>query len=153
MEQLNFDSGIREYKINNNGVLRFNPGDPNVYARFMEASEKIQAVEKMMESKMKALGDSETDGAAVLQILAEADKQMKEILNWVFGKGNDFDEILEGVNLMAVATNGERVVTNLLNALLPIIHEGAENCAKQQIGDAVQQAQVNRAARRAKPKA
>ena len=150
MEQLSFDSGIREYKINNNGLLRFNPGDPNVYARFMEASEKIQEVERAMEAKLKALDDSETNGAAVLQIIAEADKQMKETLNWVFGKGNDFDEILEGVNLMAVATNGERVVSNLLNALLPIIQEGAENCAKQQIGDAVQQAQANRAARRAK---
>lgn len=150
MEQLNFDSGIREYKINNNGVLRFNPGDPNVYARFMESTEKIQGVENALESKTKALADSDVDGSAVLQLLAEADKQMKEVLNWVFGKGNDFDEILEGVNLMAVATNGERVVTNLLNALLPIIQEGAENCAKQQIGDAVQQAQANRAARRAK---
>ena len=150
MEQLSFDSGIREYKINNNGLLRFNPGDPNVYARFMEASEKIQEVERAMEAKLKALDDSETNGAAVLQIIAEADKQMKETLNWVFGKGNDFDEILEGVNLMAVATNGERVVSNLLNALLPIIQEGAENCAKQQIGDAVQLAHMNRAQRRAK---
>lgn len=150
MEQLNFDSGIREYKINNNGVLRFNPGDPNVYARFMEASEKIQEAESAMEAKMKALENSKDSGVAVLQLLAEVDKQMKEILNWVFGKGNDFDEILEGVNLLAVATNGERVVTNLLNALLPIIQDGAENCAKQQIGDAVQQAQMNRAARRAK---
>lgn len=148
MEQLNFDSGIREYKINNNGVLRFNPGDPNVYARFLESTEKIQEVESAMESKIKTIDDSDVDGASVLHLLAEADKQMKEVLNWVFGKGNDFDEIMEGVNLMAVATNGERVVTNLLNALLPIIHEGAESCAKQQIGDAVQQAQMNRAARR-----
>ena len=149
MEVLNFDSGIREYKINNNGVLRFNPGDPNVYARFMEASEKIQKIEDEMAGKTKALDNSEDSGGAVLQILAEADKQMKDVLSWVFGKGNDFDEIMEGVNLMAVATNGERVVTNLLNALLPIIQTGAENCAKQQIGDAVQQAKLNRAGRRA----
>lgn len=147
MENLHFDSGIREYKINNNGVLRFNPGDPNVYARFMEASEKIQGIEKELESKAKAL--EEKDGAAVLQLLSTADKQMKEVLSWVFGKGNDFDEIMGGVNLMAVATNGERAITNLLDALLPIIQEGAEACAQQQIGDAVQQAQLNRAARRA----
>lgn len=147
MEILNFDSGIREYKINNNGVLRFNPGDPNVYARFVEASEKIQSIEKNMTDKAAEL--KENDGAAVLRILADADKQMKDVLDWVFGNGNDFDEIMEGVNLMAVATNGERVITNLLNALLPIIQAGAEECAKEQIGDAVQQAQLNRAARRA----
>lgn len=147
MEILNFDSGIREYKINNNGVLRFNPGDPNVYARFMEASEKIQGIEKELVSKAEAL--DEKDGVAVLQILSDADKQMKDVLCWVFGKGNDFNEIMEGINLMAVATNGERVVTNLLNALMPVIQQGAEECARQQVGDAVQQAQMNRAARRA----
>lgn len=147
MEILNFDSGIREYKINNNGVLRFNPGDPNVYARFMEASEKIQGIEKDMTEKAAEL--KENDGASLLRILADADKQMKDVLGWVFGKGNDFNEIMEGVNLMAVATNGERVITNLLNALLPIIQQGAEACAQQQIGDAVQQAQLNRAQRRA----
>ena len=147
MEILNFDSGIREYKINNNGVLRFNPGDPNVYARFVEASEKIQKIEDEMTKKASEL--KENDGAAVLRLLANADQQMKDVLGWVFGKGNDFNEIMEGVNLMAVATNGERVITNLLNALLPIIKQGAEDCAQQQIGDAVQQAQLNRAARRA----
>ena len=149
MEQLIFDSGIREYKINNNGVLRFNPGDPNVYARFMEASEKIQRIEEEMVAQAKEADAPEAASAAVLQILSAADKQMKDVLNWVFGKGNDFDEIMEGVNLMAVAVNGERVITNLLNALLPIIQEGAEACAKQQVGDAVQQAKLNRAQRRA----
>lgn len=148
MEILNFDSGIREYKINNNGVLRFNPGDPNVYARFVEASEKIQEIEKDMTAKAAEL--KENDGAAILRLLADADQQMKDVLGWVFGKGNDFNDIMEGVNLMAVATNGERVVTNLLNALLPIIQQGAEECAQQQIGDAVQQAQLNRAQRRAR---
>lgn len=147
MEILNFDSGIRKYKINNNGVLRFNPGDPNVYARFLEASEKIQEIEKDLTDKAAKL--NENDGAATLSLLADADKQMKDVLGWVFGKGNDFNDIMEGVNLMAVATNGERVITNLLNALLPIIQQGAESCAQQQIGDAVQQAQLNRAARRA----
>ena len=147
MQTLNFDSGIREYKINNNGVLRFNPGDPNVYARFLEASEKIQKIEEELTTKGKKV--DENDGAAVLRLLSDADKQMKDVLGFVFGNGNDFNDIMEGVNLMAVATNGERVITNLLNALLPIIQQGAETCAKQQIGDAVQQAQLNRAARRA----
>lgn len=147
MEKLIFDNGIKEYEVNGSGVLRFNPGDPNVYARFMEATDRIQTVEKDMENQGKDLAES--DGAGVLKLLTEADRQIKEILGWVFGKGNDFDEILGGVNLMAVAINGERVITNLLNSLLPIIEQGASDCAKQQIGDAVQQAKQNRAQRRA----
>lgn len=148
MEKILFDSGVKTFEINDNGVLRFNPSDPNVYARFMEATEKIQTVEKDMEAKGKGL--AENDGAGALKLLATADQQIKEILNWVFGASNDFDKILGGVNLMAVATNGERVITNFLQALLPIVEEGANTCANQQIGDAVAQAQLNRAQRRAK---
>ena len=44
----------------------------------------------------------------------------------------DFQKILSGVNLLAVADNGERVVTNLFAALEPVLVEGAKRCASQQ---------------------
>ena len=147
MQQINFDNGVKAYKINEDGVLRFNPGDPNLYARFLDAADKIQEIENNMAAKGKEI--DENDGAGSLRLLAEADRQIKEILSWVFGKNNDFDEIMGGVNLMAVAGNGERVITNLLSALTPILEKGAKKCAEQQIGDAVKQAQTNRAQRRA----
>lgn len=149
MEKIVFDSGIKEYEINNNGVLRFNPGDPNVYARFYDAAEQIKDIERDLIAKGEAVSNDEENVEAAVRLMQEADKQVKELLNHVFGAENDFDKLLGGVNLLAAATNGERVITNLLNALLPIIQQGAEACAQQQIGDAVQQAQLNRAARRA----
>lgn len=148
MEKIVFDSGIKEYEINNNGVLRFNPSDPNVYARFVDAAGEITKIEEMLVQKAKE-HEVEEDGTAALRLLAEADKQIKEILNGVFGNGNDFDVIMGGVNLMAVATNGERVITNLIQALMPIMEAGAKLCSKQQVDNAVQQARLNRAARRA----
>lgn len=147
MQQINFDNGVKAYKINEDGVLRFNPGDPNLYARFLDAADKIQEIENNMAAKGKEI--NENDGAGSLRLLAEADRQIKETLSWVFGKNNDFDEIMGGVNLMAVAGNGERVITNLLSALTPILEKGAKKCAEQQIGDAVKQAQTNRAQRQA----
>ena len=153
--KLTFDSGIREFQINDNGVLRFNPADPNVYARLMESGEKIKAVEGKLLAKAKELipaDAEEANGAAVVQLMAEADKEIKDILAYIFGAENDFDEIFAGVNLMAVCANGERVLTNFLNALLPIVQEGAEKCAKQQINGAVKKAQGNRAQRRAAAK-
>ena len=45
MEKIQFDVGQRSYRINGGGILRFNPCDPNLYRRFMEAVEKLQAVE------------------------------------------------------------------------------------------------------------
>ncbi len=155
MEKLIFDSGIREFQINNNGVLRFNPADPNVYARLMESGEKIKAVEDRLLTKAKELipdGAEETNGAVVLRLMNEADKEIKDILAYIFGSENDFDEIFAGVSLMAVGDNGERVLTNFLNAIMPIVESGAEKCAKQQIGSAVKKAQDNRAQRRAAAK-
>ena len=145
MEKLTFDSGIREFEINGSGVLRFNPGDPNVYARLLGAMDEIKAVEADLVEKAKCVQDD--DGAAVLRLMAQADKRMKEILSGVFGNENDFDQILGGVNVMAVCGNGERAITNLLNALTPIIQDGAEKCAKQQADKAVAEAQAARALR------
>lgn len=145
MESIKFDSGVKEYEINNNGVLRFNPSDPNVYARFFDATEQIQVIEEELVRKGK-----EASGEAAVRYIQEADKKVKELLEHVFGPGNDFDKLLGGVNLLAVAANGERVVTNLLQALMPIIEEGAKRCAGQKIDDAVNKAKQARAQRGAK---
>ena len=145
MEDLNFDYGIREFKINGRGVLRFNPSDPNVYDRLMDALDEIKDVESSLMEQAKEI--QQDDGAAVLRLMAQTDKQVKKILGEVFGPENDFDEILGGVNVMAVASNGERVISNLLNVLTPIIQEGAEKCAKQQADKAVAEAQAARALR------
>ena len=142
MEKISFDSGIKSYKINGAGVLRFNPGDPNVYARFLEAADKLQTVEAALAEEAKQL--PQADGAAVVQLLNRADREMKGILAWVFGDGNDFDKILNGVNLLAVADNGQRVVTNLLEALQPVLVEGAERCAMEKVDAAVQKARKRR---------
>lgn len=125
MEKIQFDVGRRSYRINGGGILRFNPCDPNLYRRFMEAVEKLQVVE----AEMTEHAQTDMD---VLQLMAEADRKMKEILNWVFGSGNDFHKLLEDINLLAVAENGERVVTNLFAALEPVLVEGAKLCAASQ---------------------
>lgn len=147
MEQLIFDSGIKEFQVNGKGVLRFNPSDPNVYGRFMEAMDKIKEVEKKMTAKAKLVEkkqDQDT-GEAVIRIMCETDSKMKAILNEIFGHENNFDQLLEGVNLMAVASNGKRVITNLLEVLQPIMEEGAKACADGE----VETAKLNREQRRA----
>ena len=155
MEKLIFDSGIREFQINGNGVLRFNPADPNVYARLMESGEKIKSVEEKLLARAKELipeGNEEAGGPVVVQLMTEADKETKKILAYIFGEENDFDAIFAGCSTMAVCSNGERALTNFLNALLPVVQEGAEKCAKQQIDAATKKAKANRAQRRAAAK-
>ncbi len=143
MKNIQFDSGIQEYRINGAGVLRFNPGDPNVYARFLEATQKMLSVESHLTQQAKALEGKDT-GEQIVKLMADADRQMKEVLDWVFGNGNCFDQILGGVNLLAVAVNGERVITNLLGALQPILVAGAQACAKEKTDAAVKKAKRRR---------
>lgn len=86
-------------------------------------------------------------GTDAIQLLAQADQRAKGLLAEVFGPGNDFDAMLGGTNLLAVAGNGERVITNLFAALQPILEAGARQCADAKATLAVQQAQAARAAR------
>lgn len=142
MEKIQFDSGIRSYKFGN-GVLRFNPSDPNLYGRFMEAGEKIGGIHKTIAAQATATEDS---GQGAVQLLQAADREMKQLLSWVFGGENDFDALLGGVNLLAVGTNGQRVVTNLFSALEPVLLAGAQDCAREQVAQAVAAAKRRRQA-------
>ena len=138
MEKIQFDSGVRSYRINGGGILRFNPGDPNLYSRFLEAVEKLQEAEKELTRQAET-----AQAQDMVKLMTQADEKMKNILSWVFGESNDFHKLLGGVNLLAVADNGERVVTNLFAALEPVLVEGAKRCAGQQ----AEKARLERSAR------
>ena len=108
-------------------------------------------IEQRLVEKAKDAGDN-APGEVMLKLMADADKEMKDLLGWVFGAHNDFDAIFCGVNIMGVAGNGERVITNFIHAVRPILESGARKCAKQQVNGAVNKAQMNRAQRRAAAK-
>lgn len=147
MEKLNISVGIKRYQLVEGGaLLSFNPGDPNVYARYMEMVPKIKSIQKEMTEKANSVDvDADDAGEKTLQIMRETDTRMKVILNQVFGSENDFDKILLGVNLMAVTEGGRRVIDNVLEALMPIMNEGAKACVETE----VQAAKLNRQQRRA----
>lgn len=143
MKQLTIDTGLREYAVNGGpehggGVLRFNPSDPNVYSRFCTLQNQLQELEQQVQAQSPT-------GTDAIQLLAQADQRAKGLLAEVFGPGNDFDAMLGGTNLLAVAGNGERVITNLFAALQPILEAGARQCADAKATLAVQQAQAARA--------
>lgn len=140
MNKIEFDSGVKEYEIGS-GILRFNPSDYNLFHRFLEAADKIQQVEE----ELVAGGTGVTTGVDIVRLMSETDKKAKDLLNEVFGGENDFHKILGGINLMSVAGNGERVITNLFHALTPIITEGVERC----VSATVVEARAARDARRA----
>lgn len=143
MEKIRFDSGVKTFRLGDMGKLRFHPGDPNLYARFMESVAKMQEVERDLQAQVEK-ASAQGGGAEVVRLLQEADRKMKALLSWVFGEENDFDRLLGGVSLLAVAENGERVVTNLLHALEPVLLEGVQRCAREITAQAVSKAKARR---------
>ena len=118
MEKLTFDTGVKSYKVGA-GVLKFNPTDPNIYARFLETLDSLSSLEETL---------TKASGAEAIAALAAADKTIKEKLSYVFS-GNDMEAIFSGVSLLAVGENGERLITNFLAAIEPVLSAGARQCA------------------------
>ena len=110
MIKLQVDSGLRTYRIPGGGVLRFNPADPALFLRLEQLQQQLQHLES-------------TDP---LQL----DKDMKDMLSKALGAGNDVDAALGGVSLFARNRSGCTVLESLLGALMPVLQEGAEQCAE-----------------------
>lgn len=136
MQKITFDTGIKTYQINDSGVLKFNPSDPNLYKRFKDLRVEIEQIQKDYSERSKTT----ESGEDAIDLLAEYDARVKKSLSRVFGEENDFDSIFGGANVMAVASNGELVITNFLDAMLPIVEDGVKTYAKMEAQKAVQEA-------------
>jgi hypothetical protein len=140
MNRLNIDLGVEEYALGNGSVLRFNPTDPNLYARFLQLEPQLQDLrEELIRGSEQA-----ADGLAVLKLLADTDRKFKELLTQAFGAENDFSQLLQGVNLLATAGNGMSVAENLLAALEPVLTQGAERFARTKTEAALEKARQRR---------
>lgn len=150
MENLFFDSGIKEYSINGGSKkLRISPSDPNLYARYVESLDKIKKYETEIQERVKGLNaEDENHSEQIVLIMRDYDLKMKSVLDDVFGCGNDFDDIFEGINLLALASNGDIVINNFMEAVRPIIEQGT----KDFVASKKAQAKANREQRRAMQK-
>lgn len=138
--ELNIDTGVEEFSVNGRGVLRFNPADPNLYHRFFAAGKTLERHDAELTAALGQLGgDEQQRAAAGLALLQDYDGRIKRLLGEIFGAENDFDAILNGVNLAGVGANGRRVV--------PILREGAERRLHAAADAAEAAAQAARAAR------
>ena len=100
MKKLNIDTGVEEFSVNGQGVLRFNPADPNLYHRFFAAGRTLNDYDAALTKALQTVeGDEQACAAAGLRLLNEYDGKIKALLTGIFGPENDFDAILGGVNL------------------------------------------------------
>lgn len=129
-------------------MLRFNPTDPNLYDRFLSVIDDVTEIEKEFTEAVEKITGAEDRAEQLIRLMKKSDTDIKAKLSFAFGEKNDFDKILGGVSLLAITPSG-RVITNLLNALSPIIEDGAREHLKESADEAVAEANLNREQRRA----
>lgn len=139
MNQLEVDLGMEVFSLGS-GVLRFNPCDPNLYARFLGLDSDLEELQKQLQQGLQKA----CDAVGVLSLLEETDRRFKDLLTQVFGPENDFSRLLQGVNLLAVTGSGETVAENLLAALEPVLTQGAERFVEAQTRTALEKARLRR---------
>lgn len=142
--ELNFDTGIKEFDVNGRHKLRINTSDQNMYFRVTSMMGELREIEKRYIQKMAEISQCQTiedqlsANAKMYSIMREIDLEVKAKLSFAFGNENDFDEVFDGVNVMAVTSNGDSVLANFLNAIAPIINESSvlsEQAIKKAVGD------------------
>lgn len=153
-QKLVIDDGLIRLDINGNGILKFNPSDFNVYERFYALTKELPEIERkyhaeveivpaeLTEHDVQELTGRELDRAKAI------DAEIKAKLSFAFGPGNDFDKLLGGVNIMAFGSNGERIISNLLNALIPYVENGVKKHAENEASEARRNREQRRAMQR-----
>lgn len=137
MKKLNIDNGLQEFKLGS-GKLYMNPQDPNLYARFLEAAERISRLQQ-------ELLNTDPD-APLTEVMCRSDRQIKQLLDRAFGGDTDFDKLLGGVNVFAPGSNGQSVLVNLFEALQPVLEEGVRRWTDGQVEKALESSKRRKAA-------
>ena len=110
MKKIKFDDGVQQFQVGH-GALRFNPRDPALYDRFLEAVGQMETI-------------TARGGTA-----AELDKALRIELDKLL-PGTDWNAVLPQ-NLLALGANGKPLVLNFLEALEEILVEGARAYARE----------------------
>lgn len=107
MRSINFDDGLKSFSINGdeNRVIRFNPGDPNIRVRAEEAMKRLSK----WKSNLKAIAlkpdgkPAETDAEAV-EVLKDFDNTLRQELNYIFN-ADIYDTVFAGQSPLCIVGN------------------------------------------------
>ncbi len=112
MEHIKFETGVREYIINNdkNCVIRFSPTDIGLTFRIKETIKKIDEI-------MKNTGESPEERV-------RADKDVRSLIDYLFD-AKISDKIFGTTNCLSYS-GGQMIVINFLEAVLPVVQKEAK---------------------------
>ena len=121
--ELKIDRGLKSYEVKDIdgtllGTLYVNPADIGIAARLEEARRAIQQ-----------LADGLAADAGVDQII-EADKLIREQINYIFGSDASSLVFFKGVSALALLPDGTMVFEKALQAAVPIIEDAVGSAVR-----------------------
>lgn len=122
--ELKIDRGLKSYEVKDLddtllGTIYVNPADFGIAARLEEARRAIQQLADELAS----------DADADVDKIIEADKLIKEQVNYIFG--SDASSVFfKGVSALALLPDGSMVFEKVLQAAVPIIEDAVGKAIK-----------------------
>lgn len=112
MKNLNFDSGLITYTLNEVCEVSFNPTDSNFTERLYSAFEELDKKQESYKTQVQQM----TDKREIFRFARERDAEMREIIDGVF-EVPLCDTLFGSMNVYAMA-NGLPVWCNLMLAVM-----------------------------------
>lgn len=125
MSNLTFSTGLKEFSLNNAVTVFFNPLDQNFIAEVFEVFESLEEEQEKMQESVKG-----SDARTALNAMKEADKNMRERINGLFGQ-DICTPCFGSMSTYAVA-DGMPVWANLMLAVMDTMEGNAAEQAKVQ---------------------
>ena len=112
MNELNFDTGLVTYTLNGVCEVKFNPTDSEFVEKLFDAFDSLDKKQDAYKSEVERLADKRE----VFRVARERDREMREIIDGVFGKPV-CDKLFGSMNVYAIA-DGLPVWCNLMLAVM-----------------------------------
>lgn len=112
MKELNFETGLVEYRVNGNAVVRFNPTDSNFVKRLFDAYETLDSKQEFYKKRVETIADKRE----VFIFAKEQDEEMRGIIDGLFAEPVS-EAIFGALNVYALA-DGLPVWCNLMFAVM-----------------------------------
>lgn len=119
-KELSFDSGLKEFRLNNTVSVRFNPTDNNFISRMYDIFEELDKKQE----EYKGERDRLTESKEIFDFARARDTEMRQILDGLFDQPI-CEPLFGSMNVYALA-NGFPVWANLMLAILDEISDSVD---------------------------
>lgn len=126
MKNLNFNEALMSFSINGdeNRVISFNPGDPNLMSRAVKTQKRLsEKQDEMKEIQLNRDGTPADETEEVVIALEEFESLVREEINYIFNS-DVYDIVFNGQSPLCIVGNEKNFLfEEFINSTLPFIEK------------------------------